>query len=166
LGGGFAAVADRVTALSPREGERETFVHAGIRVTALNLHHGLDRRPLVEHLGFVIKLGGMKLLHLGDTEVSHDELSVYALGEEGIDVAFVPYWRLLDGPSDVEEIRPRHVVAMHVPHRGAPLDYFLPASSRGELLRILGESVAGVWVASEPMVSRRYPPDESLEAGE
>lgn len=166
LGSGFAAVAARVTALSPREGERETMSYAGIRVTALHLHHGLNRQPLVEHVGFLIELGGLKLLHLGDTEVSRDELGVYALGEEGIDVAFVPYWRLLAGPGDLEEIHPRYVVAMHVPHRGAPLDYFAPASNRDGLLRTLAESCAGVWVASESMVSRRYPPDESLEAGE
>lgn len=166
LGSGFAAVADRVSALSPEVGERESIVKAGIRVTALNLHHGLSRRPLVEHLGFLIELGGLKLLHLGDTEVSRAEMSVYGLGEEGIDVAFVPYWRLLGSGSDLEEIRPRHVVAMHVPHRGAPLDYFSPASNRDALLRLLGESCDGVWVASESMASRRYPVEEGLEVGE
>ncbi len=166
LGEDFAAVAERVTAFSPAVGERESFVHAGIRLTVLNLHHGHGRRPAVQHLGFVIAIGGWKLLHIGDTEVTRDELGAYDLAEEGIDFAFLPYWRLLGGQDDMEEIRPRLVVAMHVPHRGAPPDYFSPASNRDGLLRVLGESVPGVWVASKPMASQRYPPAESLEAGE
>ncbi len=117
----------RARGLLPPEGQRIELEPAGIGLTVLNLHHGRDRSPPVQNLGFIIQLGGMKLLHVGDTEADVRDFAPYALADEGIDVALVPSWfltyerwrRVLE-----ESIKPRHIVAMHLPLGDAPASWF------------------------------------------
>jgi L-ascorbate metabolism protein UlaG (beta-lactamase superfamily) len=66
----------------------------------------------------VIELDGKKLLHIGDADMTEENFSSLGLVEEKIDVAFVPYWFLLSnaGREIVQkQIRPKQVIAMHVP---------------------------------------------------
>jgi len=46
----------------------------------------------------------------------------FNLQQEGIDVAFLPFWYLLthEGQALVREyIRPKHIIAVHIPHASA-----------------------------------------------
>ena len=50
--------------------------------------------------------------------MTQENFSTFNLAQEGIDVAFIPYWFFFssDGPSIVrEQIRPKYVVAVHIP---------------------------------------------------
>jgi L-ascorbate metabolism protein UlaG (beta-lactamase superfamily) len=122
---------DRVRAFEPGEGERIPVTLNGIEVEVLNLPHGVP----VTNLGFVVHLGDWKLLHTGDM-AGDVALRAYGLADEGLDVAFVPYFSLLDeelltetGQSKVlQAIQARQIVPMHLPW--AP-------SERGNVFRAL-----------------------------
>ena len=68
---------------------------AGIDFEILGLRHGTGRHATIQNLGHIIKLGGKKLLHVGDADTSIENFEKFNLDEEGIDIAFLPDWFLL-----------------------------------------------------------------------
>ena len=155
---GYEEVAGRVAAFWPDEGQRAAFSHAGVRLTVLNLHHGRGRNPTVQNLGLLLDVGGLRLLHVGDTEVSAADVRPYRLREEGIDVALVPYWLLLydNFRPMLEELGARHTVAMHLPSRDAPESYFDPAQDLEGLKDLIRELHPRVWVPERALAARRF----------
>jgi L-ascorbate metabolism protein UlaG (beta-lactamase superfamily) len=74
-------------------------------------HHGL------EHLGFIVELGGRRILHVGDTQGTVADFESLRLDTARIDVALLPSWMLTDRARReiVEQlVRPKHVVAIHI----------------------------------------------------
>jgi L-ascorbate metabolism protein UlaG (beta-lactamase superfamily) len=108
---------EQLKPFEPKEGERLRASFEGIRLQMLNLPHGVP----VTNLAFVIEVGGWKLLHTGDL-VDVEDVKAYGLTAENIDVAFVPYFYLVeerflssDGKSPLlESIQAEHVVPMHL----------------------------------------------------
>ena len=151
---GSAELEDRVIASYPAEGTRERLSFADIDFDVLNLHHGRERRPSVANVGFVIDVEGFRVLHVGDTEVDVDELLPYALDEDSIDVAFIPYWHLLSESGrrlvDVA-IKPRRLVAIHLPAPSAAPSYFTPVRTLDALLTQLEQDYPGIVVFREPL---------------
>lgn len=148
-------LADRASGFWPEDGAREAVEHAGIRVTALRLHHG---SVPAQNLGLIIELAGVKLIHLGDTAITAAELRPLALRKEAIDVALVPYW-LIDRSSyqsTLDELGARHIVAMHLPVPDAPKRYFGAAVSLRGQVDLIREKLPGAWVPLEPLASRRF----------
>jgi L-ascorbate metabolism protein UlaG (beta-lactamase superfamily) len=70
-----------------------------------------------------VKLGGKKLLHVGDADTSAEIFGAFDLDEQNIDVAFLPSWFLISdaGAAIVRNhIKPKHIVAVHLgPHEPA-----------------------------------------------
>jgi L-ascorbate metabolism protein UlaG (beta-lactamase superfamily) len=101
----------RTTAVRTRRRE----VVNGIPVDLLGLpHHDL------EHLGFVVELGGRRVLHVGDTDDDEATFAALRLDTARIDVALLPQWmvRSRKGRRVIARwIRPRQVVAFHVGER-------------------------------------------------
>jgi len=149
---------ERTYATFPPEGQREKFAVEGIDLDVLNLHHGTDRDPPVENVAFLVDIEGFRVLHLGDTEASVEDLSAYELSADSIDVAFVPYWYLMD-PSDRRiidaAIKPGHIVAMHIPVENAAPSYFGSAGSLAALEARLRENYPGILILQEPFASTR-----------
>lgn len=111
-----ASVIDRVRGLRPGEGERIRIAHRGVNLQVLNIHHGRNRP--IENLGFIVEIGGKKILHIGDSEASAVDFQVYNLAADRIDIAFLPYWYFLsDGFKRAvrEAIKPARIVLMHIP---------------------------------------------------
>jgi L-ascorbate metabolism protein UlaG (beta-lactamase superfamily) len=133
-------LADRTRALSPDEGESVTFSAGNIELTAFNLHHGAND---VQNLGLLVEICGLKVLHMGDTEASATDMRTAGLDDLRPDVAMLPSWylrpgRWLDAIDDV--IRPRRIVAMHIPASEAPSSYFWGGlTSREDLVRAIRE---------------------------
>lgn len=93
----------------------------GIRVELLGLPHGGRQRNVVEHLGYVVDIGGRRVLHVGDTDISEATFAAFRLDTARIDVALLPDWMVAstEGRRVIERwIKPRHVVAFHVPVDG------------------------------------------------
>jgi L-ascorbate metabolism protein UlaG (beta-lactamase superfamily) len=89
----------------------------GIAIELLGLPHGGRRHRVVEHLGYIVELGGRRILHVGDTDTSAETFAQFRLDTARIDVALLPQWmvRSEDGRAVITTwIKPRQVVAFHV----------------------------------------------------
>ncbi|HSL55424.1 MAG TPA: MBL fold metallo-hydrolase, partial [Pyrinomonadaceae bacterium] len=86
---GFQAIRSRVTAATPPWRERVAMKVAGIDFEILGLRHGTGRHATIQNLGHIIKLGGKKLLHVGDADTSVENFEKFNLDEEGIDIALL-----------------------------------------------------------------------------
>jgi len=104
------SVHQRVRNLWPRTGRESLFTVAGVRVRAFPLEHGK-----AQNLGYWISFCGKTLAHLGDAEPSQASFQ-HLLAAGPADVAFVPFWWLLDkrGVAFVRnKWKPQHVIAVH-----------------------------------------------------
>lgn len=147
--GDFSSIERRVHVVEPTKGKPVRMTLGGIDLLVYDLHHG-RRTPPVANLGFVFLLGGVKFLHVGDTEASPAEIRAAGLYQAGIDVAFVPYWHLTNADAAVayrEALGNPTIIAMHVPAPDAPSQYFTPGSDLEDLLDLLEATAPGIIVA-------------------
>jgi L-ascorbate metabolism protein UlaG (beta-lactamase superfamily) len=109
-----------VAQLRPRtmpKGQRTRMVVGGVPLEVLGIPHGGDRHRAVEHLAFIVEVGGRRVLHVGDTDFSEASFAPFRLDTARIDVALLPSWMVTseDGRAVIERwIKPRHVVAFHL----------------------------------------------------
>ncbi len=109
--------APRIMSRTTVPGTRRREVVAGIGVELLGLPHTGTRHTAVEHLGYIVEIGGRRVLHVGDTDVSEANFAPFRLDTARIDVALIPSWEVTsdEGRRVIERwIRPRQVVAFHV----------------------------------------------------
>jgi L-ascorbate metabolism protein UlaG (beta-lactamase superfamily) len=147
------ALALRLRASLPSEGASETIRYAGIAVTVFQLHHGREMRRPAANLGFLVELGGRRILHVGDTEATADELAATGLAEPGVDLALVPYWRLLAPPGRAairDAFAPRRVAAFHLPTPAAPADWWGVEGGLDGLRRAIAAVGSDTVVLAEP----------------
>jgi L-ascorbate metabolism protein UlaG (beta-lactamase superfamily) len=89
-------------------------MHVPLRI--LRLRHNPTRRLPEQHLGFLI--GNSKaVLHVGDADPAADNFALLKTLPP-VDLAFLPFWYVSDDANRrvvAESIRPRRIVAMHVP---------------------------------------------------
>ncbi|HEX2270553.1 MAG TPA: MBL fold metallo-hydrolase [Pyrinomonadaceae bacterium] len=113
----YEAIKARLTGATPPWKERVAMKVAGIDFEILRLSHGTGRHATMQNLGHIVKLGGKKLLHVGDADAVVENFEKFNLDEEGIDIAFIPVWFLLgsEGQTVVREhIKPKHIIAVHI----------------------------------------------------
>ncbi len=113
-----ALPAERLLARTMKAGARRRDVLSGITVELLGLPHG--GHPRVEHVGYIVELGGRRVLHVGDADISEQTFAPFRLDTARIDVALLPSWAVLsrDDRRVIERwIRPRQVVAFHLGER-------------------------------------------------
>jgi L-ascorbate metabolism protein UlaG (beta-lactamase superfamily) len=118
----YEAIKVRVTGATPPLKEKVAMKVAGIDFEILGLGHGSGRHGWIQNLGHVIKLGGKKLLHVGDADTSAEIFEKFNLDEEGIDIAFLPAWFLLERAGQTvvrEHIKPKQIIAVHFAAFGA-----------------------------------------------
>ena len=113
----YQTIKARVTAATPPWKEKVAMKVAGIDFEILNLRHGTGRHASIQNLGHIVKLGGKKLLHIGDADTAVENFEKFNLDEEGIDIAFLPVWFLLGSEGQTiirEHIKPKHIIAVHI----------------------------------------------------
>lgn len=136
------ALLTRIRQPFPEEGAVQTLEIDGIRIEALNLHHG-RRTPPVENLGFVVTLAGKRFLHFGDTEAKLEDFEPYLDLLAEVDLAILPFWFLSSewrAEMVRERIRPQAIVVGHLPSPSAPASYFGRWRSHDELVRLIAAS--------------------------
>ena len=146
---------ERTQAFLPDPGESALLRHAGIRVEFLRLSHGTGRHAAIQNLGHIVTLGGFKVLHVGDAAMDAQNFEPYALAEQDLDVALIPFWYFFDEKGRelvAEHLHARHVVAVHVP--SAELD---------ETARRLRASFPEVQLFRECLETRRYSKEKAAE---
>jgi L-ascorbate metabolism protein UlaG (beta-lactamase superfamily) len=110
-------LAPRLVARTTPPGARRREVVGGIEIEVLGLPHGGRRHRRVEHVGYIVTLGGRRVLHVGDTDFAETTFAPFRLDTARIDVALLPHWMVTsrEGRRVIERwIRPRQVVAFHV----------------------------------------------------
>jgi L-ascorbate metabolism protein UlaG (beta-lactamase superfamily) len=121
---------DRVAVRTQPPGTRRRMLVNDVPVDLVGLPHSGGRRHRhVEHLAFLVELGGRRVLHLGDAELSEEALAPLRLDTMRVDVALVPFWALTDEDTRraVERwIRPGRMAAFHLSDEAA-------GRTRGEL---------------------------------
>ena len=103
---------ERVQAVLPDDGDILTIdVPEVARVHVLGLRHGQTRRP-VEHIAFRVEVGGVRVLHVGDSEATPDQVRAV---NPGVDLAIAPYWHLRGERADprVAALAATFVLALH-----------------------------------------------------
>jgi L-ascorbate metabolism protein UlaG (beta-lactamase superfamily) len=112
----YQAIKARVTGATPPLKEKVAMKVAGIDFEILGVGHIHESNSGIQNLGHVIKLGGKKLLHLGDAGRSVEIFEKFNLDKEGIDIAFLPTWFLFGNGLAVvrEHIKPKHIIAVHI----------------------------------------------------
>ncbi len=156
----------RARGIMPPEGQHIELAPRGIGLTVLNLHHGRDRSPPVQNLGFIIEVGGMKLLHVGDTEADAREFAPYALADEGIDVALLPSWFLTYEKwkrAVHESITPKQIVVMHLPRADAPQSWFGKSRDLAGLKRAIMRAFPDAVFLDRPGQALGFPPRAVLK---
>jgi L-ascorbate metabolism protein UlaG (beta-lactamase superfamily) len=107
-----AIAPSRLIARTTSPGTRRREVVNGITVEILGLtHHD------IEHHGYIVEIGGRRVLHVGDTDDAVTAFAPFRLDTARIDVALLPQWmvRSRAGRQAIQRwIRPRQVVAFHV----------------------------------------------------
>lgn len=113
----YQSIRSRMIAATPPWKQKVAMKVAGIDFEILRLRHGTGRHASIQNLGHIIRLGGKKLLHIGDADTSVENFETFNLDEEGIDIAFLPVWFLIgaEGQTVVREhIKPRQIIAVHI----------------------------------------------------
>ena len=110
----FEEIKDRFNALTVEEGEKVQLTVHGIELVVLGMRHGLDFPG--RNYGYLFTIGGLKMLHMGDSLLTYSEVEVFELPQEEIDIVFVPWWYILQGKyakAVREGIQAKQVVVMH-----------------------------------------------------
>lgn len=115
-GGGLDA---RILSRTTAPGTRRRDVINGIPVEFLGISHGSgpSNHLAIQHLAYIIELGGKRVLHIGDAILSDENVRAFRLDTARIDVALVPTWVVTSQSSRqaIERwVKPRQVVAFHV----------------------------------------------------
>ncbi len=113
----YQAISARMTGATPPWKERVAMKVAGIDFEILRLSHGTGRHATIQNLGHIVRLGGKKLLHVGDAETSVENFERFNLDEEQIDIAFLPLWFLTgtEGQTIIKDhIKPKQIIAVHI----------------------------------------------------
>jgi len=130
----FDQMRPRVDAFASRAGELYEIDHDGVNVEAFYVSHGSGRFAEVQNLGFIVTIGGTRVMHLGDAELDDGAFDPVRKFAKHVDVACVPYWWLITrtGREFVAEALPGvHLVAIHIePAKAAAvierIEKFLP----------------------------------------
>lgn len=110
----------RVTSVPVQPGTSISMEFGRVRVRFLGLPHDgqAGPRPWNElmNLGHIVEIGGKRLLHVGDAQMSRPVFEPFRLVESKIDVAMLPAWYLgyASGHRVIEAIQPSRLVAVHL----------------------------------------------------
>jgi len=133
----------------------ELFDCGGLAVSAMSLHHG---RLMIKNLAFIVEIGDLKVLHVGDTEITADEVRPWRLSEIGIDVALLPAWHLTEPTwlPLVREIAPGAIVAMHLASPDAPRSWFGSDGSLEDRIEEIRRRSPDAWIPTLPLEERTF----------
>ena len=88
----------------------------------MGIRHSGNDHKWVQNLGYLVTINGIKVLHVGDAELSERALGKFRFAEENIDVAILPYW-FINNYDQVEKlINPDQIILTHVSPDRAYID--------------------------------------------
>ena len=113
--------ASQISQITPPQLTSEVVTHNGIEVKVLHLIHFNQFNndfSGVENYGFIVNLGGLKILHVGDAFYSNENYAPFDLTNEGIDVLILPTFNTLLSAENRDLvnslINPTHIIGSHL----------------------------------------------------
>jgi L-ascorbate metabolism protein UlaG (beta-lactamase superfamily) len=107
----------------PSDGKKLVKIGDALTATAFRLKHTDDGSDMRMNLGYLVSFDGVKAFFTGDTtiEISQKTMKKINWRKEKVDLFFIQNFDLLPfSRSFIEKtIRPRHLIATHVPVSGA-----------------------------------------------
>ena len=113
-----SAVQARIKSYQPNPKEVVQVDGTDLSVELLKLSHGGGRFAKIWNLGYMVHIGGKRILHLGDADLNPDTTKPLKAHAIGVDVACIPYWWLqsTDSQSFVTRVlKPKQIIAIHIP---------------------------------------------------
>lgn len=141
-------MAARIRDVHPEGDEKIRQTVEGIAVDVLKLSHGGGRFAGVLNFGFIVHLGGKRILHLGDAHLNDATRAPLEKHAIGVDVACVPYWWLMNTEGRayvVDVLKPKQVLAIHIPPKDAE-----------QVSRIVNSAMPNAYAMTKQMETRRY----------
>jgi len=147
----FEAIGKRLSPVPLVKGAMKVLKEEGMSISFFQLaHFNAPEDDKEINLGHLVRLGGLKILHVGDAAPTAEAFAAYDLPSLEIDVAIVPYW-FFGSPEGVkvlhERIRPRHVIMAHV-----------PKANMEKLSSMMAEQFPDVVVFQQSLESRTFLP--------
>jgi L-ascorbate metabolism protein UlaG (beta-lactamase superfamily) len=103
--------------VTPEWDKRTDLEVNGIKLSLLGLRHVNAQHRSVQNLGYMVEIGGKKVLHVGDAELTTENFAAFQLEKENIDVAILPQW-FLEQSGGCEMVRKligaKNVIATHI----------------------------------------------------
>ncbi len=122
---GFTQIQDRIHEVKLDPGSREQVTVNGIAVDVFCLSHmpyyedGRNVHEGTTNLGFLVDLGGTRLLHLGDATLEHSaaRLTAFPFEDKPVDLLFLEYFDRSQATQELiaRRLKPSRIIAMHVP---------------------------------------------------
>lgn len=118
---GSISHAAQISDLAPARGTSAEETFNGIKISVLHMRHfdlfGNDFSS-VDNYGYLVEIGGKKVLHLGDVYYSEANFSPFDLSSKAIDVALIPTFNTLVSSANKalieEQIAPAHLIGLHL----------------------------------------------------
>ena len=150
---------ERIHGFWPSKEQRPGLAHRGVHVRALRFHHGNS----TQNLGLLFDLGGLSILHLGDSIITPEEQTELPMDDIRIDIVMAPYWMLDSsrGRRVLDQLNARHVIAMHFPSADAPDNYFGERKDLPGQVKACQNALPDAWMAYRTGTSRTYSPSTS-----
>lgn len=113
----FDKVSDRITSFPWKKGWK-TLSHGNITITSAYMLHAGKRNFKIQNQVFIVKIGDKQVIHLGDTQMEHNNFDNMRLEYEDFDAVVVPFWYLTNvyGAELVRKfMHTNKVVGIHFP---------------------------------------------------
>ncbi len=113
----------QIVNINPARGQSQALTVNGIEVEVLHLRHfdafGNDFSG-VQNFGYLVKIGGRNILHLGDVDMTVQNFQNFGLVEKGIDFVLIPTFNtpahFMTSHRDAlnSQIQPANIIALHL----------------------------------------------------
>ncbi|MSQ98824.1 MAG: MBL fold metallo-hydrolase [Xanthomonadales bacterium] len=114
----LAVAGARIKVIDPQYGQPEVMQLGDIKITAFRLSHGGGKYAVLQNFGFLVEIGGMRVLHVGDADMNAADFIRAGVHSMGIDIALLPFWYFAPGPGGElvsTYIDVPHKIANHIP---------------------------------------------------
>ncbi|MCH7632873.1 MAG: MBL fold metallo-hydrolase, partial [Planctomycetes bacterium] len=114
----YKSIENRIKPQNPSADEKIDVDLGGVKVDVLKLSHGGGRFAKISNLGYIVRIGGKRILHLGDAHLGAASMAPLTAHAQDVDVACVPYWWLLETKGQVfvrDTLKAKNVIAFHIP---------------------------------------------------
>lgn len=114
----FAVAGPRIKIIDPQYGQPEVVQVGDVKVTVFRLSHGGGKYAVLQNFGFLVEIGGMKALHVGDADMDAADFIRAGIHSEDVDIAILPFWYFAPGPGGElvsTYIDAPHKMAVHIP---------------------------------------------------